>query len=119
AMREYVADHKRVTIPSEVRAQVKETPQYRRATFLQSNRRAAMALADYAAWLEKEKLPKATPQFAIGEEKYQHFLAETELISLPPAKILELGLAELKNEQQVFVDAAKKIDETKSAPEDL
>src|SRR5437763_2593724 len=88
-----------------------------RATFLQSNRRAAMALADYAVWLEKEKLPKATTQFAIGEEKYQHFLAETELISLPPAKILELGLAELKNEQQVFAEAAKKIDETKSAPE--
>src|SRR5438270_1141715 len=88
-----------------------------RATFLQSNRRAAMALSDYAAWLEKEKLPKATPQFAIGEEKYQRFLAETELINLPPAKILELGLAELKNEQQVFADAAKKIDETKPAPE--
>ncbi|MEY2496554.1 MAG: hypothetical protein QOD12_110 [Verrucomicrobiota bacterium] len=88
-----------------------------RATFLQSNRRAAVALADYAAWLEKEKLPKATPQFAIGEEKYQRFLAETELINLPPAKILELGLAELKNEQQVFTDAAKKIDESKPAPE--
>ena len=88
-----------------------------RATFLQSNRRAAMALADYAAWLEKEKLPKATPQFAIGEEKYQRFLAETELINVPPAKILELGLAELKNEQDVFAEAAKKIDESKPAPE--
>ena len=88
-----------------------------RATFLQSNRRAAMALADYAAWLEKEKLPKATPQFAIGEEKYQRFLAETELINVPPAKILELGLAELKTEQDVFAEAAKKIDESKPAPE--
>src|SRR5438477_7697424 len=76
-----------------------------------------MALSDYAAWLEKEKLPKATPQFAIGEEKYQRFLAETELINLPPAKILELGLAELKNEQQIFADSAKKIDESKPAPE--
>ena len=63
-----------------------------RATFMQSNRRAATALADYAAWLEKEKLPKATPQFAIGEEKYQRFLAQTELVDLPPAKILELGI---------------------------
>ncbi|HXM33221.1 MAG TPA: DUF885 domain-containing protein [Chthoniobacterales bacterium] len=88
-----------------------------RVTFLQSNRRAAMALADYAAWLEKEKLPKATPQFAIGEEKYQRFLAETEMVNLPPAKILELGLAELKNEQIVFAEAAKKIDESKPAPE--
>ena len=46
-----------------------------RATFLQSNRRATAALTEYAAWLEKEKLPKATPEFAIGEEKYRR-LAE-------------------------------------------
>jgi uncharacterized protein (DUF885 family) len=87
-----------------------------RAAFMQSNRRAATALADYAAWLEKEKLPKARPEFAIGEEKYQRFLAETELIDLPAAKILELGLAELKKEQEIFAEAAKKIDETRPAP---
>lgn len=88
-----------------------------RATFIQANRRAATALADYAAWLEKEKLPKATPQFAIGEEKYQRFLAQTELVDLPPAKILELGLSELQHEQDVFTEAAKKIDADKPAPE--
>jgi uncharacterized protein (DUF885 family) len=87
-----------------------------RATFMQSNRRAATALADYAAWLEKEKLPKATPEFAIGEEKYRRFLAETELVDLPPAQLLQLGLAELKKEQDVFAEAARKIDETRPAP---
>lgn len=86
-----------------------------RAAFMQSNRRAATALADYAAWLEKEKLPKATSQFAIGEEKYHRFLAQTELIDLPPATILELGLAELKHEQELFAEAAKKIDAEKPA----
>jgi uncharacterized protein (DUF885 family) len=86
-----------------------------RAAFLQSNRRAAAALAEYAAWLEKEKLPKATPEFAIGEEKYQRFLAETELVNLPPAKLLDLGLSELQKEQDVFSEAAKKIDETRPA----
>ena len=88
-----------------------------RATFIQSNRRAATALADYAAWLEKEKLPKATPQFAIGEEKYRRFLAQTELVDLPPAKILELGLSELKREQEIFAEAAKKVDPDKPARE--
>jgi uncharacterized protein (DUF885 family) len=86
-----------------------------RGTFLQSNRRAATALTEYAAWLEKEKLPKATPEFAIGEEKYRRFLADTELVDMPPAKLLELGLAELKKEQDVFAEAAKKIDETRPA----
>jgi uncharacterized protein (DUF885 family) len=88
-----------------------------RATLMQSNRRAAVALADYANWLEKEKLPKATPQFAIGEEKYRRFLAQTELVDMPPAEILELGLSELRHEQEVFAEAAKKVDPNKPAPE--
>jgi uncharacterized protein (DUF885 family) len=86
-----------------------------RATFLQSNRRAATALTEYAAWLEKEKLPKAIADFAIGEEKYQRFLSETELVNMPPAKLLELGMNELKKEQDVFAESAKKIDETRPA----
>ena len=88
-----------------------------RASFQQSNRRAAAALADYATWLEKEKLPKATPEFALGEEKYQRLLAETELVDLSPAKLLELGVSELKHEQEAFAEAAKAIDDTKPAPE--
>ena len=84
-----------------------------RATFLLSNRRAATSLTEYASWLEKEKLPKAIADFAIGEEKYQRFLADTELINVPPDKLLELGLAELKKEQEIFAEAAKKIDETR------
>ncbi|HEX4631755.1 MAG TPA: DUF885 domain-containing protein [Chthoniobacterales bacterium] len=86
-----------------------------RATFLQANRRAAAALTEYAAWLEKEKLPKAMADFAIGEEKYQRFLTETELVNMPPAKLLELGMTELKKEQDDFAESAKKIDETRPA----
>ena len=73
--------------------------------FQLSNRKASTALLDYANWLEKEKLPKATGQWAIGEEKYRRMLAETELVDLPPAKILEIGLAELKREQDAFAEA--------------
>jgi uncharacterized protein (DUF885 family) len=85
------------------------------STFLQSNRRAATTLSDYAAWLEKEKLPKAIADFAIGEEKYRRYLAETEFVDVEPAKLLELGLAEMKKEQDIFAEAAKKIDETHPA----
>src|SRR6266852_2560195 len=42
-----------------------------RAEFQDANRRAAVALADYAAWLEREKLPTASTDFALGQEKYQ------------------------------------------------
>src|SRR5437762_3365581 len=85
-----------------------------RAAFLDANRKAASALNDYAAWLTREKLPKASLDFALGEEKFRRFLAQTELVDLPPEKILEIGMAQLKAEQDAFAEATKKIDPTKS-----
>jgi uncharacterized protein (DUF885 family) len=84
-----------------------------RGEFQETNRKAAAALMDYAAWLEREKLPKASPEFAIGEEKFQRLLAETELVDLTPEQVLEIGMAQLKNEQTAFSEAAKKIDPNK------
>jgi uncharacterized protein (DUF885 family) len=88
-----------------------------RTEFQESNRKAAAALTDYAAWLERDKLPKATPDFALGPEKFQHFLADTELVDLRPEQVLEIGLAQLKQEQTAFAEAAKKIDPDKATPE--
>ncbi len=85
-----------------------------RAEFQDSNRKAAAALTDYAAWLEREKLPKASDDFALGQEKYRRFLSETELVDLAPDKILEIGLTKLKEEQDAFAEAAKTIDPSKS-----
>ncbi len=88
-----------------------------KAEFEDSNRKAAAALTDYAAWLERVKLPKATADFALGEEKYHRMLSEIELVDLPPDKILELGLGKLKEEQDAFAAAAKTIDPDKPALE--
>jgi uncharacterized protein (DUF885 family) len=84
-----------------------------RAEFTEANRKAATALADYATWLEREKLPKATNDFALGDEKFRRLLSETELVDLAPEKVLEIGLAKLKEEQDAFAEAAKKIDPSK------
>ena len=85
-----------------------------RSAFQEANRKAASALNDYAAWLERERLPKASLDFALGEEKFRRFLAQTELVDFPPQKILEIGMAQLKAEQDAFAEAAKKIDPNKS-----
>src|SRR6266567_2354506 len=85
-----------------------------RVAFQEANRKAANALNDYAAWLEREKLPKTSLDFALGEEKFRRFLTQTELVDLPPQKILEIGMDQLKAEQEAFADAAKKIDPNKS-----
>src|SRR5437868_11379039 len=73
-----------------------------RVAFQAANRKAASALSDYATWLEREKLAKATFDFALGEEKFGRFLAQTELVDLPPQKVLEIGMAQLKAEQEAF-----------------
>ena len=86
-----------------------------RVAFQAANRRAGTALSDYATWLERDKLPKATLNFALGEEKFRRFLAQTELVDLPAQKILEIGMTQLKAEQEAFAEAAKKIDPNKPA----
>jgi len=88
-----------------------------RVAFQAANRKASNALSDYAMWLEREKLPKATLDFALGEEKFGRFLAQTELVDLPPQKVLEIGMTQLKAEQEAFAEAAKKIDPNKPATE--
>ena len=77
------------------------------AEFKTVNDKAAAELTAYADWLTKERLPKADEKgFALGEETYRKMLAASEAIDLPPAKILEIGLAELKREQGEFAAAA-------------
>jgi uncharacterized protein (DUF885 family) len=88
-----------------------------KAEFADANRKAIAALSDYATWLEREKLPKANADFALGGEKYGRMLSETELVNLPPEKILEIGLTKLKEEQQAFADAGRQIDAGKPAAE--
>lgn len=83
--------------------------------FQLSNRKASMALLDFANWLEKDKLPKATGNWALGTERYHRMLADGELVDLPPEKILEIGMAELKREQEVFAEAGRTIDPSKPA----
>jgi uncharacterized protein (DUF885 family) len=83
------------------------------ARFQAVNKQAVEEVERYAAWLEKEKLPKANAPYALGREKFQQMLREGELINLSPERILEVGLQELHREQQRFADAARKIDPAK------
>ncbi len=84
------------------------------AAFNDANKKAAAALRDYASWLRKERLPKATADFALGADKYQKLLAGTELVDLPPTKLLAIGLQRLQEEQKTFAEAAKVIDPKKT-----
>ncbi|SDE30818.1 Uncharacterized conserved protein, DUF885 familyt [Mucilaginibacter pineti] len=81
--------------------------------FNAANTAAIAAVNDFATYLQKQKLPKAHNHYAIGEANYQKMLLYNEGITLTPEKILEIGLKELKKEQDSFNAAAKIINPNK------
>jgi uncharacterized protein (DUF885 family) len=87
------------------------------AEFNQANDRAIAEINRYVEFLEKEKLPKAHNNYAIGREKFTKMLRDGDLIPLAPEEILEVGLKRLRLEQQQFAETAKLIDPTKRAIE--
>lgn len=84
-----------------------------RSAFNKSNQIAITELKNFATYLEKEKLPKAHNKYGIGKDNYQKMLLYNEMLTLTPEAILAMGLDELKKEQALFAEVAKKIDPTK------
>jgi uncharacterized protein (DUF885 family) len=85
------------------------------SSFSQSNQLAISELENFATYLEKQKLPKAHNSYAIGRDKYQKMLLYNEMLTITPEEILAMGMEELKKEQALFAEVAKKIDPTKKA----
>jgi uncharacterized protein (DUF885 family) len=83
------------------------------AAFKKVNDSAIAAINNFTTWLKKEKLPKANNHYAIGEKNYKDMLLFNEGLSVSPEKILEIGLDQLKKEQERFNSAGKIIDPTK------
>ncbi|WP_281336703.1 DUF885 domain-containing protein [Flavobacterium eburneipallidum] len=81
--------------------------------FNSANQKAIVAINDYADFLEKEKLPKATQNYAIGKENYQKMLLYGEGITMSADAILAIGMKELQKEQAAFNAAAKIINPNK------
>jgi uncharacterized protein (DUF885 family) len=82
--------------------------------FNKVNETAIAEFEKFAAWLEKERLPKAHMRYALGRDTFYKMVREGELIQLTPEQILEKGLKELKREQAIFAETARKLDPTKS-----
>jgi len=87
------------------------------AEFQSANQAAIRELRDYIAYLKERKLPKAHDRFALGREKFIALVALGEMIELPPEQLLQVGLNELRHQQQAFAEAARQIDPGKAAPE--
>ena len=80
------------------------------AEFERVNAAAIAEFEKYAAWLEKERLPSAHARYALGRDAFYRMVREGELIQMTPEQILEQGLKELKREQAIFAETARKLD---------
>jgi uncharacterized protein (DUF885 family) len=81
--------------------------------FSAANKKAIEAINAFATFLEKEKLPKANNNYAIGKDNYQKMLLYREDITMTANEILSIGMNELQKEQASFNAAAKIINPNK------
>jgi len=72
-----------------------------------------------AKWLETELLPKSNGKYAIGADAFMKKLETEEMLDIPLAKLLAIGEATLKRDQDLFVATAKKIDPKRTPTEVL
>ncbi len=85
--------------------------------FEASNKLALNELHAFVKWLKEERLPRGDNSFVLGPKRYRDMLRISEFVDLAPESIFELGLRELKTEQERFLAAAKLIDASKPAIE--
>jgi uncharacterized protein (DUF885 family) len=78
--------------------------------FKQTNAAVIAALNNYLAWLKSDLLPKSNGDFRIGADTFSKKLAYDDMVDLPLDKLLEIGWADLRKNQQRFNAVAKELD---------
>jgi len=89
------------------------------AEFEAANKPVIAAFEDAARWIEKDLMPKATGGYAIGAEAFLKKLQTEEMIDITLEKLLAVGEANLKRDQDAFVATAKRIDPKRTPTEVL
>ena len=82
--------------------------------FEATNNRAIAAFTDAANHVENVYVPNAKGQFAIGKDKFLAKLEAEEMLVIPLDKLLAIGEANLRKDQEAFKATAKLIDPTQS-----
>ncbi len=85
------------------------------AEFSRSNSAVIAALNSYQVWLKTDLLPKSNGDYRIGAETFQKKLDYDEMVDLPLDKLLEIGWADLRRNQQHFNEIAKELEPNKDA----
>ena len=68
---------------------------------------AVKAMQDTVAWVETQRA-SAKPNFALGKEKFQRMLADTEMVSTPVETLEQIGRADLASNQKLLGEACSR-----------
>ena len=89
------------------------------AQFQAANQKVMDELKNYGQWVEKDLKPQAHGDFRIGADNYSKKLLYDEDVDIPLARLLEIGMTNLRLNQQAFKETAAKLDPNKTPQEIL
>ncbi len=78
--------------------------------FKASNQAVIAALQQYETFLKKDLLPRSTGDFRLGADNFSKKLLYEEMVDIPLDRLLEIGYANLHENQQKVRETAAKID---------
>jgi uncharacterized protein (DUF885 family) len=81
--------------------------------FGHTNATVIAALKSYLDWLQKDLLPLSSGDFRIGSDTYSKKLAYDEMVDVPLDKLLQVGWADLRKNQEHFKQVAKELEPDK------
>jgi uncharacterized protein (DUF885 family) len=84
-----------------------------KAEFAQTNATVIATLQNYLGWLKTDLLPQSNGDFRIGAETFSKKLHYDEMVDLPLDKLLEIGWADLRKNQEHFKQVAKELEPDK------
>jgi uncharacterized protein (DUF885 family) len=87
--------------------------------FQVANQKVMDELKSYGQWMEKKLKPQAHGDFRIGADNYSKKLLYDEDVDIPLPRLLEIGMANLRQNQQAFKETAAKLDSNKTPREIL
>jgi uncharacterized protein (DUF885 family) len=90
-----------------------------KADFEKSNGAVIEALENYEHWLKTAVLPHSKGDFRIGANTFSKKLAYDEMVDTPLDKLLEIGYANMRQNQAEFARVAKEVDPSKTPQEVL
>jgi uncharacterized protein (DUF885 family) len=87
--------------------------------FHASNQAIIDGLSDYEKFLKTSMLPKSGGDFRLGAQNYSKKLLYDEMVDTPLDKLLEIGLQNLRQNQQALRETAARIDPKRTPREIL